>query len=79
MAKKKGEMKIAQRLREIEALESVETPWIVKRVLGSVSIFGTNICIVNNGDQNDYVNLKEAQEAFQWVIEQLDGEVEWKS
>ena len=69
-------MTLKQRLKQIEELQAVDTPWEVMRIFGKVQLYGDQISFYSNGD-NDFVNLQEARDAAKWITEQLGGYIVW--
>lgn len=65
----KNEKTIAERLMAIKELERIQTPWEVRRVFGEVQLYGSQISIYSNGD-NDFVDLEEFVEALEWLLQQ---------
>lgn len=64
-------MNLRDRIKAIELLQVVEMPWHVKRVLGSISIHGSQVSI---GDEyNDYVDVQEFQAVLTWAVDQFGG------
>lgn len=68
-------MTINERIKEIEKLQKLEVPWQVSRLGLHVSLFGDQIAFTNEG--GDYVDVMEARQALDWLIEQLGGKVKW--
>lgn len=75
MGKGKKEKKAYQRVLEHE---DIPMPWGVMRLFmggnKELRICGDELCF-----GEDYVTLKEAREAFEWIVDQLGGTVEWKN
>lgn len=70
-------MNLKQTIDQIKQLETVETPWEVKRVFGTVELFGSQICI-RGDDTRDYVDLEEFQQALAWLVQQSGGKITWQ-
>lgn len=69
-------MILAQRVKEIEALETTVVPWEVSRSGVKPTLFGSQICLTND-DSADWLSLDEAKQVAVWLVEQLGGKVKW--
>jgi len=69
-------MSLKQTLQQIEQLQKVDVPWVVKRTFGKLELHGNQVCF-RSKDDNDYVDMVELQTATQWLVEQLGGKVKW--
>lgn len=70
-------MTIKQRLQKIDDLQSVKTPWHVMRLFGQVQLWGPQISFEQGN--SDFVELEEAKQALEWLVEQLGGRVNWSA
>lgn len=70
-------MKLKQKVQEIAKLEVIETPWDVVRVFGKLELFGHQVCMRNESDSLDYVDLNEFRQALNWLTDQAGGYIVW--
>jgi hypothetical protein len=70
-------MKLYERIKQIKALEIVETPWVVKRSIGEVNLIASNVYINANSD-NDSVTADEFKQVLEWFVDQFNGKITWK-
>lgn len=69
-------MTIAQRVKQIQSLQNVHTPFSIRRLIGKLELSGDQIWINNGGDQ-DHGSIDEFKEAAEWIVNQLGGTVKW--
>lgn len=70
-------MNLLQKMQKIAEIEAVETPWFFSRIFGKVQLFGSQISFYSGGN-TDFVDIYEAQQAIEWLVEQLGGQVKWQ-
>lgn len=68
-------MTIKERIKQIEKLQEIETPFAVRCIVGNVTLWGNQIEI---GKDNDFASLNEARIALEWLVTQLGGKVKWQ-
>lgn len=71
-------MRLKERLEQIKQLETVETPWEVKRVFGQLELFGAQLNVHGDADR-DFVDMQEFREALKWLVEQCGGLIIWEN
>lgn len=69
-------MNLKERLDGIKELETIETPWEVKRIFGQIQLFGSQISVYGS-DSNDFVDSQEFRDALAWLVMQMNGKVTW--
>lgn len=62
------EQTIASKVKAISELQKLKLPWDVTRLGFNISLHGDQIAFTNEGD---FVSLKEAREAIQYLLNQL--------
>lgn len=67
---------LVQQIEQITKLQRVDTPFKVVRVFGKVQIYGDQLYIASN-DNNDYVSVPEFKQAIAELAEMLGGTVSW--